>query len=229
MERILYHGSEKIIQKPQYGKGKPYNDYGKGFYCTENQNMAKEWAAGFERDGFANRYIIDENGLSILNLQDPSYTILTWLTILLENRIFDTLSPLAAEGKRYLLKTFSIPYRSYDIIIGYRADDSYFSFAQDFLNGTISIRQLNHALHLGKLGEQYVLCSKSAFRKIRFLDYEIAGHDEWFLKRQARDRLARKDYFHSKSQRYKKGDLYITHIIDERITPDDVRLRTHLS
>ena len=229
MKRIIFHGSEKIIAAPQYGKGRPYNDYGKGFYCTENPDMAKEWAAGAGRDGFSNQYVMDEEGLSLLNLQDPAYTILTWLTLLLENRIFDTLSPLAAEGKACLLENFRIPYRSYDVIIGYRADDSYFSFAQDFLNGTISVRQLNHALHLGKMGEQYVLCSKKAFGQIRFQGYEPVDHTEWFLRRQARDRAARKEYFQSKTQQYRRGDLYITHIIDEGIKPDDERLRSHLS
>ena len=38
----LYHGSKYIIDKPTFGKGKPYNDYGLGFYCTENIDMAKE-------------------------------------------------------------------------------------------------------------------------------------------------------------------------------------------
>ena len=29
---ILYHGSNHIIDKPLYGAGKKYNDYGIGFY-----------------------------------------------------------------------------------------------------------------------------------------------------------------------------------------------------
>lgn len=41
---IIYHGSPEIIEKPVFGKGKPYNDYGMGFYCTEHLELAKEWA-----------------------------------------------------------------------------------------------------------------------------------------------------------------------------------------
>ena len=41
---ILYHGSDSIVKSPEYGKGKFYNDYGRGFYCTENKELAKEWA-----------------------------------------------------------------------------------------------------------------------------------------------------------------------------------------
>ena len=33
---LLYHGSDHVIEKPEFGAGKKHNDYGKGFYCTEN-------------------------------------------------------------------------------------------------------------------------------------------------------------------------------------------------
>lgn len=49
----LYHGSSLIIERPQFGKGNPFNDYGLGFYCTETLELAKEWACSMEQDGFA--------------------------------------------------------------------------------------------------------------------------------------------------------------------------------
>lgn len=110
MEKIIYHGSDHIIEKPQYGYGKPYNDYGIGFYCTENPTMAKEWGAGINQNGYANQYKIICDGLSILNLNAPGYTMLHWLTILLENREFDASSPLAAEAKEYLIGNFHLDY-----------------------------------------------------------------------------------------------------------------------
>ena len=54
-EIIIYHGSENIIEKPEYGKGKPYNDYGRGFYCTEYIDFAKEWACDEKHGGYANQ------------------------------------------------------------------------------------------------------------------------------------------------------------------------------
>ena len=132
MEKIIYHGSDHIIKKPRFGYEKPYNDYGIGFYCTENPNMAKEWGVSIDHNGYANQYKIDCEGLTILDLNAPGYTMLHWLTILLENREFDASTPLATEAKEYLLSTFHLDYQSADIIIGYRADDSYFSFASDF-------------------------------------------------------------------------------------------------
>ena len=34
--------SPEIIKKPVYGKGKTYNDYGRGFYCTEHLELAND-------------------------------------------------------------------------------------------------------------------------------------------------------------------------------------------
>lgn len=225
MHRKIYHGSEKIIEHPQYGFGKKYNDYGLGFYCTDSFDMAKEWGVSRDKNGYANQYEIDCSDLLILNLNDEQYTILHWLTILLENREFDIPSGLALEAKEYLKNTFSIPYSDYDAIIGYRADDSYFSFAQDFINGTISYRQLNEAMHLGKLGQQFVLKSKKAFDQIHFLGYEIAASDEWFTKKELQDKGARREYFSMERNKWQRGDLYIAQMIDEEMKPNDSRLR----
>ena len=216
MVKKLYHGSVKMIEKPLFGYGKPYNDYGLGFYCTDSLEMAKEWGVGKNQSGYANCYELDCDGLQILDLNAPEYCILHWLAVLLQNR---------EEAKEYLLTTFAVNYESYDAIIGYRADDSYFSFAQDFINGTISYRQLNNAMHLGKLGQQFVLKSKAAFDRIQFVGSEVAHSGEWYAKKMLRDQTARRDYFSVERNRRQRGDLYIIQIMDEEMTPNDPRLR----
>ena len=220
----IYHGSQKIIEKPIYGAGKSYNDYGQGFYCTESIEIAKEWAVEQNRDGFSNAYELDVEGLKILNLNDEHFCILHWLSILLENRYFDIRFSIAAEAKEYILDKFRVNYKTADIIRGYRADDSYFSFAQDFLNNAISYRQLNRAMHLGNLGEQIVLKSKKAFGRINFLDFELAESEIWYPKKKERDDTARQDYFDSRNSRRQMGDLFISQIIDEEMTTDDLRI-----
>ena len=224
MIKELYHGSDHIIECPIFGAGKPYNDYGLGFYCADTPEMAKEWGVSKDKSGYANCYTLDTDGLSILDLNNDSYCILHWLTILLKNREFDIPSPLALEAREYLLNNFLIDYTAYDAMIGYRADDSYFSFAQDFINGTISYRHLGNAMRLGKLGQQFVLKSKLAFDRLTFTGYEIANCDVWYTKKMERDRLARREYFDKERNRRKRGDIYITQIIDEEMKPDDERL-----
>ena len=225
----LYHGSENRIEKPVFGYGKKYNDYGLGFYCTESAEMAKEWAVGADRNGFANEYELDMEGLTVLNLNDPQFCILHWLSVLLQNREFEMSSLLAQEAKDYLVENFTPDYQSYDVIVGYRADDSYFSFAQDFISGTISYRQLSNAMHLGKLGQQVVLKSEKAFEQLTFVNAKVARAEEWFAKKQLRDKSARAEYFDSERNKRRRGDLFITQIMDEEMKADDERLRQNLS
>lgn len=221
----LYHGSDHIIEQPQFGFGKTYNDYGLGFYCTDTLEMAKEWGVSKDKSGYANCYELNTEELAILNLNDEKYCILHWLAVLLENREFDIPSGLALEAKEYLLKYFTVNYNDYDAVIGYRADDSYFSFAQDFINGTISYRQLGNAMRLGKLGQQFVLKSERAFQKLHFIGYETADSSEWYVKKMTRDKTARREYFDVERNRRQRGDIYIAQIIDEGMKPDDSRLR----
>lgn len=225
MIKTIYHGSNKIIEKPLFRYGKSYNDYGLGFYCTENIDMSKEWGVSKYSDGFANIYQIEIDDLTIFNLNNGDYSILHWLTVLLENRTFTTDTALAQEAKNYLLENFTVPYKSYDIITGYRADDSYFSFAQDFINGAISVRQLGNAMKLGNLGTQFVIKSEKAFDALQFKGYEIADSEKWFSKRELRDKSARRQYFDVERNKRQRGDLYIVQILDEEIKADDPRLR----
>lgn len=196
-----------------------------GFYCTDSLELAKEWGVGWNRNGYANAYEIECDGLTILDLNSEEYCILHWLAVLLENREFDMPSALAVEAKEYILKYFQVDYKRSDIIIGYRADDSYFSFAQDFVNGTISYRQLNNAMHFGRQGQQFVLKSEKAFERIQFVGYEVADSNEWFAKKELRDKSARREYFDIERNKRQKGDLYITQIMDEEMKADDSRLR----
>ena len=222
---VLYHGSQNRVESPIYGYGKPYNDYGIGFYCTEDEKMAKEWAVQKNKNGYANKYILDLNGLNILDLTDGQYTILHWLTILLENRYFDIQSDFGEESRQYLLDNYSVNYMEYDIIIGYRADDSYFAFAQDFLNGLCSVRKLSRAMHLGQLGVQVVLKSKQSFDRIQYLESNIAEHNIWYPRKELRDINARTEYLRNRKEKRSRDDIYMINILNEEMKPDDARLR----
>ena len=221
----LYHGSDHIVEAPTFGLGKPYNDYGLGFYCTQHPDMAGEWAVGFDHDGFVNEYDFDTNGLEIVDLDAQEFTTLHWLAVLLANRWFDVRAPIANEAREYLLANFSVDLSKADVVEGYRADDSYFTFAQNFINGTISYRQLGNAMRLGELGRQVVVKSERAFSRLQFLDTQEAPRSVWLPRRERRDREAREQYFDHERNARKKGDLLITQIIDEEVGPNDDRLR----
>ena len=221
---ILYHGSQYLIKKPFYGGGRAANDYGMGFYCTESESLACEWAVSEKHDGFANRYEFMDDGLSVLNLNDSNYTILHWLSVLLEHRTFDTRYGLSTLAKQYLTENFHVDVEAYDVIRGYRADDSYFSFAQDFISGAISYPQLTAAMRLGKLGEQIVVKSRRAFTRLKFVSAKAAIREDWLDAKESRDTSARRDYFDMRKTPYRLEYLSIQQIIQERIVSGDPRL-----
>lgn len=225
MKEIIYHGSEKIIEMPEYGKGALNNDYGRGFYCTRNMELAKEWACGRGSGGYANKYELDPDGLSIIDLNADPYSILNWLAVLTRHRTYWQNGSISEEAKDYLQKNFYVDMAEYDIIMGYRADDSYFTFAQDFISNVIPLVKLKTAMHLGELGVQVVLKSRRAFESIRFQGYEEAEPEIYYAKKSERDIRARKAYRSEKSSDDLINDIYMIDIMREGMKNGDARIR----
>ncbi len=223
----IYHGSEKIVEQPTFGEGKRNNDFGLGFYCTASKELAKEWAVSSLRNGFVNRYTLDTQYLNILNLNSPDYTILNWIAVLVEHRLFSIKTPVARRAKKYLIDNFSVNVNAFDLITGYRADDSYFDYADIFLNNGISVEQLAHAMQLGKLGEQIVIKSKFAFSNLKYEGFEIAEKDQYYILRKARDDEANQRYLEMLEE--ENDGLYIQDIMRGGIKNNDPRIPGNIS
>lgn len=223
----IYHGSKQIIEVPTFGLGRKNNDFGLGFYCTENKDLAKEWAVSSLNNGFVNQYTLDTEHLNILNMNTPNYTILNWIAVLVEHRLFSIKTPVARRAKQYLIENFGINVNAYDLITGYRADDSYFDYAEAFLNNAITVEQLARAMQLGKLGEQIVMKSKYAFSKIKFIDFEVAEKEKYYVLRKARDDDANRMYLNILEE--ENDGLYIQDIIRGGISNDHPSIPRNLS
>lgn len=226
----IYHGSQQIIETPRYGEGKKHNDYGQGFYCTENIELAKEWACPEKNDGYSNEYIMHLGGMNVMHLTKGEFNILNWLAVLLKNRQFDISSPIGKNAREFILSRFLPDVSDVDVMIGYRADDSYFSFASDFVNNTISLRDLNMAMQLGSLGEQIVLLSERSFNQIEFIKYDVADYHKYYYKRAERDNNARSTYAnHKKDLQQLMDDIFVLDIMREDMKYDDPRLQSIIS
>lgn len=222
----LYHGSDKIVEHPELGKGSAKNDYGQGFYCTAHFELACEWASKNEAaNGYANEYVLDLSDLKVLDLSDPAYNILNWITLLIQNRTFTSTSPISEQAKKYLIENFSIDVSGYDVIKGYRADDSYFSFARDFVNNTISVQQLAQTMKLGKLGIQYMLRTEEAFSNLSYVGAQEVDSTIYHAKYLKRDLKARNEYTKSKvNLTIDSNELYVLDIIRGGVKNGDPRL-----
>ena len=223
----LYHGSERIVEVPVFGEGRQNNDFGLGFYCTESGDLAKEWAVSSLRNGFVNRYTLDTEYLNVLNLNSPDYTILNWIAVLVEHRLFSIKTPVARRAKRYLIDNFGVNVNAFDLITGYRADDAYFDYAESFLNNGISVEQLARAMRLGKLGEQIVIKSKFAFSRLKYEGFDIAEKEKYYVLQKARDDEANQLYQEMLEE--ESDGLYIQDIMRGGIKNDDPRIPRNLS
>ena len=229
IERIL-HGSDHIIESPDINIGNSKNDYGRGFYCTKSDEMACEWACRKNTDGFVNIYDFDMNGLNVLNLLDGNHSVLNWIALLLKYRTFDLASAVALRAREYIIKHFSVELSDYDVLIGYRADDSYFRYAESFVTNSLPLGSLNLALRLGKLGEQTAVISGRGFERIKYRDAYPVDKTVYYPKFLSRDIKARESYKKEIEKDYSiLDDIFVLDIIREEMRNDDPRIQRILS
>lgn len=192
----LYHGSKNSNLKPRFGVGRRDNDYGSGFYLTGDIKLAKEWAWSFYNfgtQGYLYSYDLDMSGLNVLDF--TRLDVIAWVAELLFNRKIDTFGDVETERTiNRLIKYYKIDTSSFDIIVGYRADDSYFRYARAFVDGKLSRDALFNAMRLGKLGIQVFVKSRLAFsRLVRIGDPDLVPVKYQVLFKR-RDDKARMDY-----------------------------------
>ena len=220
MNKKIYHGGERIVRTPAFGTGRPYNDFGLGFYCTEYPQYAAEWAVRTGRNGFVSSYMIDTEGLRIINLCSSQYNPLHWLGLLFNYREFDLSSDTAYRASEYINKYYSVDHQACDCIIGYRADNRCFMFAQDFLNAKLSYLSFRSALTGDDSNRQFVLKSNRAFDRIIFAGYEPALRDTSYPAGRSRELRYMKSIKSSEGN----NDFFITDLIEEEVRPYDTRL-----
>lgn len=194
----LYHGSDKVIETPSAEFKNPNNDYGSGLYCTQSLERAKEWAAYRGNGiGYVNHYSFNVTGLKILDLTSKDFSVLHWITMLINHRVLsEDDMQIFGDVIDFLTDRYFIDIAEYDVAIGYRADDSYFSYAKSFLGNQLPLQRLTKALELGALGKQYVLLSTKAFepQHLQFSGAERVS-DPIYLKRYiTNDKRAREAY-----------------------------------
>jgi hypothetical protein len=228
---ILYHGSQQILEVPSFPfKKKPHYDFGQGFYCTTDRELAMEWACPVKRDGYVNKYELKTENLKVVDLTKPPYNLLSWFAVLLKSRKFDLRSDLNSKARVYTLSNFSPVISDADVLIGYRADEVYFALIEEFFNSSISLRQLASVFNDKNAGQQVVLLSEKARDSLTFKGYETADSLRYYYSREKRNESVLMDF----AERQKVSpalpdDIYIYDIIREVMRNDDPRIQSNLS
>ena len=124
---IVYHGSTSLLNKIDVAKGKPYKDFGRGFYVTKSMVHARNLALRnkkIEMERFGNAceaylytYEMNLAKLSGFNIKEFSQADLAWVQFVLANR-------------KVRERT-----HDYDIVIGPTANDDTMVVINAYLDG----------------------------------------------------------------------------------------------
>lgn len=190
MSKVLFHGSPKIVEKPLLGYGKNSNDFGPGFYLTEDRDLAKEWAVTYKRNGYLNKYELNIEGLNILDLTKVEEGLDQWIALILDNRPTSISQELKEE---FVSQNYPELY-GVDVIIGYRGDSSILNILEDYLNSKIDGKNLQKKIKKSGLGLQFVLVSQTAIDKLKFIGCDSVSYFDYYRLKQIRDEKEREIY-----------------------------------
>ena len=152
--------------------------------------------------------------------------MLNWIAVLLANRTFDLDTEIAREVRDYLVANFMPPIAKADVVIGYRADDSYFNYADSFVNNALSVRRLGEAMRLGRLGVQVALRTERAMAKLSYQGAEEVPWERYRPRYVARDSSARAEWRESvRRGTVAADDIFAVDIIRKEVKNGDPRIQ----
>ena len=132
--------------------GKADNDYGNGFYTTEYEDRAGSWAVlnGDSKRSIVNVYELNTDVLKTLDLNE--HGVLAWIAEVVANRGMNQ-EAAGIVGKQ-LASLYRVNTEDYDLIQGYRADDSYTQVIEAFLMNQINTYEVERLFYKGDLGNK---------------------------------------------------------------------------
>lgn len=132
--KILYHGSDSIIETPEIREANRTLDFGTGFYLTSSKSQGGNWVRRkLERDNLTSGYIsiyhfCEEDAAEILNIKVFDSPSGEWLDFVMANRRIPNFK------------------HDYDVVIGPVANDRVYTAFALYEGGSISKDTLIHEL-----------------------------------------------------------------------------------
>lgn len=148
---IVYHGTTKIIEKPDVKHSKKYLDFGKGFYLTTFEEQAKKWAI---------RKSIRQGKNAIVNIYHMKDNYKNYRVLSFEKENEKWLEFVCACRKGDCLNT------DYDIIIGSVADDDVFKTVDMYFRGLWDKKKVLEELRYYKMNNQICIVNENTLNQI---------------------------------------------------------------
>lgn len=158
----LYHGSDVLVSQPDLAKGKPYKDFGRGFYLSDTREQALEMAFRIvNRLDRGLKPVVSTFEFDESSMVDGSLNV----------KRFDTYSEEWAEFVLHNRdRKIPQPIHNFDIVYGPIADDSIVRQMRRFELGDITLNELMRELkYPQKIIFQYFFGSEKALERLHFL------------------------------------------------------------
>ena len=153
-ERRLYHGSRMNVNHPEIRQSRFHQDFSTGFYCTELKGQAIRWATRYPGIGYVNEYAYTEN---------PALSVKHFAT-------------MTEEWLDFIVACRTGISHEYDIVEGPMADDTIFSYVQDFLDGKISREAFWVLAKFKKPTHQICFHTARALQTLSYVSHEQFTH-----------------------------------------------------
>lgn len=149
--RIVYHGSQQIVERPEIRTTKYNKDFACGFYCTLLKEQAIRWATRYPVTGYVNEFIYNENP----ELHIKRFEVMTeeWLDFIAACR----------NGENH----------DFDIVEWPMANDTIFNYVQDFVDKKISREAFWALAKFKKPTHQISFHTPAALSTLTFKGHEI--------------------------------------------------------
>lgn len=156
----LYHISDRILEKPIVSGSEQTNDYGRGFYCTTDEEIIQYKNPNSK---VINKYNTDISNLAILDLTELD--IIYWITLITNYRSINVNSKYLNRLKQ----NYMIDLNKYDCVSGWRCDGTISTIINNFFQENITSDAIYEAIKIGLIQPEFVLKSQYAFDNTKFI------------------------------------------------------------
>ena len=162
----LFHGSQSESVRPQFGLGSESHDFGKGLYLTDSVELAQEWSVYRPKshDGWVHSFDLDLEGLNVFDFRTAG--VFAWVAELMRHRAADESAAYRRRAPAFIEK-YGVSAQDADVLVGWRADASYFYIVKAFVRDEVDADVLGDLLKLGDFGIQYVIRSQRAYERLK--------------------------------------------------------------
>ncbi|MDR1214151.1 MAG: DUF3990 domain-containing protein [Propionibacteriaceae bacterium] len=162
---ILFHGSNMAVEAPDLSRCRPFKDFGRGFYLTENRTHAERMGARTARiygsASWVSVYSLDEDTVSDLSFLRFDGPTPDWAEFVMNNRSRRLLNAGGPSDDQDV---------KYDLVVGPVADDDIALLLMQFQRGWLDSEALTRLLVYRELSIQHSFHTERGLAALSFVE-----------------------------------------------------------